>query len=294
MGLSQRGRQILMTGLATVGFVFLGRVLVQEGIQGLGGSGGIDAIAYWTAAGHAWRGEPLYEVGGFGFGVYQYPPVFALLLAPASLLPVGAFVWLWRGIEILGLYFAVGGWVRAGIAILVFPPVIAEIDAANVHLILAGVAGLAMRGVAWPVLPANLMKFSAWPLIPIALARQRRGLAIGLLVAIAAVAISVAVSARDWVDYASFLANHATPEPGYKFLPDVPVAIRWGAAGLIGVAAVRWVRLSPIAVTLAYPIIWLNSLSTLAAVATPLRGELTGRGVALGLDGERENVSGAS
>lgn len=104
MGLSQRGRRILMTGLATVGCLFLGRVLVLEGIQGLGGSGGIDAIAYWTAAGHAWRAEPLYEVGGFGFGVYQYPPVFAHLLAPASLFPVGAFVWLWRGIEMgLGL-----------------------------------------------------------------------------------------------------------------------------------------------------------------------------------------------
>jgi len=162
MPLTERGRHILFVGIGIVGYVYLARVLLVEGIQGDGGLGGIDAIAYWNAAGSAIRGEPLYVIGGFGFGAYQYPPVFAQLLSPLSLLPMPAFVWLWRGLELVGLRLATGSWVRSGIAILVFPPVIAEIDAGNVHLMMAGVAALAMRGLAGPVAPALLVKFSTY------------------------------------------------------------------------------------------------------------------------------------
>lgn len=275
MQLSDRGRQILVLGIAAVGYAYLARVLLVQGIEGDGGLGGIDAIAYWTAAGHALHGEPLYVVGGFGFRAYQYPPVFAQLLAPTALLPLPAFVWFWRGLELVGLRLATGSWARSGIAILIFPPVIAEIDAGNVHLIMAGVTALAMRGAAAPIAPSLLVKFSTWPLAPIAWMRDRSGLVIGA-VAIGLVAlISFALSPATWTEYLDFLSIHAQPEPGYKILFSVPVAVRLAAAAAVGLAAARWVRLAPIAVTLAYPIIWFHGLSTLTAIVAPLRSPRT-------------------
>lgn len=269
MLLSERGRHILFVGIGIVGYVYLARVLLVEGIQGDGGLGGIDAIAYWSAAGSALHGEPLYVIGGFGFGAYQYPPVFAQLLAPLSLLPMPVFVWVWRAVEIIGLRLATGSWVRSGIAILVFPPVIAEVDAGNVHLIMAGVAALTMRGVAGPVAPSILVKFSTWPLAPLAWMRDRRGLLIGVAVIVIAALVSYALSPASWSSYLDFLSQHAQPEPGYKVLFSVPIPIRLVVAAIVGLAAVRWVRLAPVAVTLAYPIIWFHALSTLVAVVAP-------------------------
>ena len=270
MPLSERGRQILLWGFAAVGYALLARILLVEGIAEAGGIGGIDANAYWSAAGHALRGEPLYDIGGFVFRTYQYPPVFAQLLAPGALLPLPVFVWAWRAIELVGLRIATGGWGRTGIAILIFPPVIAELDAGNVHLIIAGVTALAMRGIAWPAGPAFLAKFSTWPLAPVLWRRDRRGLLLGIAGAAAVCAVSIVLSPDSWRAYLAFLASHPLPTDGSKVLTEVPLSWRLGLALLVGLAATRWIRLAPIAVTLAYPVIWIDALSTLVAVATPL------------------------
>jgi len=270
MRLSDRGRHILFVGIGMVGYAYLARVLLVNGIEGAGGLGGIDAIAYWTAAGHALHGEPLYAIAGFEFQTYQYPPVFAQVLAPAAMLPMPVFVWLWRGIELVGLRLATGGWARAGIAILIFPPVIAEIDAGNVHLIIAGVTALAMRGIAGPVGPSFLIKFSTWPLAPLAWLHDRRGLLIGSAAGGLVAAVSIALAPGAWNEYLVFLTSHSLPADGYKILYSVPLVVRLVFAALVGLAAVRWIRLAPVAVALPYPIVWFHALSTLAAVVTPL------------------------
>lgn len=270
VGLSDRGRRILFVGLGLVGYAYLARVLLVNGIQGAGGLGGIDAIAYWTAAGHALRGEPLYGVESFEFAAYQYPPPFAQVLAPASLLPMPLFVWMWRAVELVGLRLATGGWIRAGIAILVFPPVLAELDAGNVQLAMAGVTALAMRGIAAPVAPAALVKLAAWPLAPVAWLRDRRGLLQGIGVAVAAAAASIVLATDSWRDYLEFLASGRLPTGSYNVLVGVPVVPRLVVAAALGLAAVRWIRLAPIAVLLAYPVVWFHGLSTLTAVVAPI------------------------
>lgn len=270
MRISDRGRRILFLSLAAVGYLLLARVLLVEGIAGAGGIGGIDAVAYWTAAGNALRGEPLYEHASFAFAAYQYPPPFAQVLAPLSILPISAFVWLWRGVELLGLRVATGGWARAGIAMFVFPPVIAELDSGNVHLVMAGVTALAMRGVAGPVGPAMLAKLSTWPLIPLAWKRDRRRLLRGAAAAAALLAVSIVAAPASWRDYLAFLSAGSLPTGGYALLASIPLVVRLAVAALLGLAAVRWIRLAPIAVTLAYPVVWLAALSTLTAVVTPL------------------------
>ena len=270
MRVSDRGRRILFLGIGAVGYAYLARVLLVEGIQGDGGLGGIDAIAYWTAAGHALHGEPLYGIASFEFSAYQYPPPFAQALAPASLLPMPVFVWLWRAIELLGLRLATGGWARAGIAILVYPPVVAEIDAGNVHLVMAGVTALAMRGITEPVAPAALVKFASWPLAPMAWLRNRRGLLVGIGVA-AGVALGSIILATDaWRDYLDFLASGTLPTGSYNVLVGVPLIPRLMVAAAIGAAATRWIWLAPFAVLLAYPVVWFHALSTLTAIVAPV------------------------
>ena len=270
MPLTERGRRILLSGFAAIGYLLLARILLVEGIADAGGIGGIDAVAYWTAAGNVMRGLPLYEHPAFAFGTYQYPPPFAQVLAPASLLPLPAFVWLWRGLELLGLRIATGTWTRTGLAILLFPPVIAELDSGNVHLIMAGVTALAMRGVAGPIGPAMLAKFSSWPLVPIAWRADRAWLLRGAGVAAVLVTISIVASPTAWTEYVTFLSGERLPAGGHALLASIPVGLRFVVAALLAVASVRWIRLAPVAVTLAYPVVWIAALSTLTAIVTPL------------------------
>src|SRR3954447_11024270 len=155
--MSSTGQRWLERGVAAVGFGLLAQVLLPTGIVGFGGTGGTDATDYWIAARHVGAGEPLYAAA---YGTYLAPPPprrFAQLLAPVALLPANAFVWAWRLIELACLRVAVGGWRRAGIALL-FPPVISELETGNVHLVMAAVCALAMRGAAFPVVPAGLLK----------------------------------------------------------------------------------------------------------------------------------------
>jgi len=272
MTLSARGRRLLVGGLAAFGFVFAAQVVVGHGIQGEGGLGGIDAIAYWSAAGRAWRGESLYQPGSFvgAFAAYQYPPPFAQLLAPFSILPLPAFVWAWRAVELVCLRVAVGSWVRAGLALLLWPPVIAELDAGNIHVVMAAVVALAMRGFAATVGPAFLMKFASWPLLPVGLVLDRSRTLVGAGIALGVVGISWVLAPSVWQDYASLISTAKAPEGWYNVLEGIPVLLRLAVAGVLGLASVRYIRLAPIAVTLAYPVVWFHGLATLVAVATVL------------------------
>ena len=267
MTLSARGRRLLVGGLAAFGFVFAAQIVVGHGIQGAGGLGGIDAIAYWSAAGRAWHGESLYHVSSFEFAAYQYPPPFAQLLAPFSLLPMPAFVWAWRAVELVCLRVAVGSWQRAGLALLLWPPIIAELDAGNIHLVMAAAAALAMRGIAGVIGPAFLLKFASWPLVPIGLILDRSRTLLGAGIALGVVAVSWILAPQAWHDYASFIARARAPEGWYNVLGGVPVLLRLGLAGVLGIASIRYVRVAPLAVTLAYPVVWYHGLATLVAVA---------------------------
>src|SRR5262245_4162965 len=207
---SPQGRTLLGRGLGVVGFVFLAQTLLMQGIEGAGGKGGLDAIAYWTAASNFRDGLPLYGIAEGSFAAYAYPPPLAMVLVPFSWLPMPAFVWLWRALELGALRFAVGSWTRTGLAMLL-PPVISEIDAGNVHLIMAAVAALAMRGVAGGIVPAALLKFASLPLAPLGWVRDRRGLLAGTVVVGGIVAASFAVAAPAWSDYPPWPPSRGVP-----------------------------------------------------------------------------------
>jgi hypothetical protein len=263
---SARGLTLLARGVAVVGFAFLAQVLVRHGVNTAAGGGGIDALAYWTAAKHVLDGQPLYALPVGAFTAYPYPPIVAQLLAPAGLLSDGLFIRLWQALEIACLVIAVG-WTRAGVALLVFPPVIAEIDAGNVHLIMAAACAMVMRGHAWTVGPAAVLKFAGGALVPLAWVKDRRGLLLGAGIVAAAILVSVVLSPAAWADYASYLRGSQFPTGWYNIAENVPLPLRLGLAAVISIAAIRWVRLAPVALVLAYPIVWFHGLSTLVAIA---------------------------
>jgi hypothetical protein len=265
---SPRGATLLARGVTLVGFAFLAQTLLRHGVDTAAGGGGIDALAYWTAARHALDGQPLYAVPVGAFTAYPYPPIVAQLLAPAGLLPQELFIRLWQMLEIACLVIALG-WTRAGVALLTFPPVIAEIDAGNVHLIMAAACAMVMRGEARTAGASAVLKFAGVALVPLAWVMDRRGLLLGAGIVGAAILASVALSPAAWSDYATYLRGSQFPTGWYNIAENVPLPLRLGVAAVLAIAATRWVRLAPVALVLAYPIVWFHGLSTLVAVAAP-------------------------
>lgn len=261
----------LVTGLGVIGFAFGLWILVGLGIHGQGGTAGTDALAYWQAGRAILDGSALYAGDPGATAAYLYSPLFAQLVAPASLLPSVAFVWLWRLLEVGCLRLVLGSWARAGLAILVFPPVLIELAFGNVNLVVAAVCALAMRGRAAATSVPLAVKLTGLPLVPLAFVADRRGFLAGLVVAALAVGISILVAPGPWADFAAFLGRAPEPTWWTNLSRGTPLLPRLVLALALGVAAIRWRRLAPIAVVIGLPIVWLTSLSILVAVAAPLR-----------------------
>lgn len=272
---SPRVRAILLVA-SVLGYVLGFRTLLEHGILSRGGAGAIDALAYWTAGRSLLDGHSVYVAAVGQLAAYVYPPVFAQLVAPLSALPLELFVWAWRAIELACLRVAVGSWRIAGLAILFWPPVIAEIDAGNVHLIIAAAVAMAIRGDARALLPAALTKFASLAAVPAAIRLDRRGLLLGAGVALGACAVSFALAPQLWSEYAAFITRAIEPESNQLNLGSfIWTPLRLAIAVGFAMAAVVWPRLSVVAVTLAYPVLWLSGLSTLTAlVARPRGGQL--------------------
>jgi hypothetical protein len=262
---------------SVLGFVLTAWLLITSGVvtDGNGGSGGGDVIAYWTAGGHILNGQSIYIAPEGGYAAFTYPPIFAQVLSPFSVLPLIAYVWLWRAFEVACLRVAVGSWRNVGLAMLLWPPVVSELYSGNVHLIAAAAVALVISGDARAVVPAALTKFAAAAAIPTAFWVDRRGLAIGLSVSAVACAVSFAVASGLWFDYANFLGNLSDPGSGWFNIGSfVPTPVRLAVAALLSLAAIRWVRLAAVAVTLSFPVLWFHSLSALVALFAPGRPAL--------------------
>jgi hypothetical protein len=270
---SRRVRALLLVA-SVIGYVLGFRTLLDHGILSLGGAGAIDALAYWTAGRSLLDGRSVYGVPVGGFTAYLYPPVFVQLVAPFSALPLEVFVWAWRALELWCLRVAVGSWRNAGLAILFWPPVIGEIDAGNVHLIIAAAVAMTIRGDARALIPAALTKFASLAAVPSAIFLDRRGVLIGAGVALAAILLSSALAPQLWFEYQAFITRAAEPQShGFDVGSFIWTPLRLAIAAGFALAAVAWPRLSAVAVTLAYPVLWLNGLSTLTAlVARPRPG----------------------
>jgi hypothetical protein len=266
-------------GLSVVGYVFGLRALLDHGILTAGGAGGGDVFAYWTAGRHILDGQPVYGAGVGGYASFLYPPPLAQGFAPLALLPFPVATWIWRAVDLACLRIAVGSWRSAGVALIALPPVLAEIDAGNVHLLIAAAVAMAIRGDARALGPVALTKFASLAAVPMGWRGDRRGLLIGVATAAAILVGSFALAPDLWVAYARFLPSVPNQSDSwYNLGATVPLALRLGAAAALSLAAVRWARLAAVAATLAVPVLWFHSLSILvAAVSKPRRISVTAR-----------------
>jgi hypothetical protein len=219
----------------------------------------VDAYAYWSTA-HG----PMYGQSAGVLGAYLYPPVFAQLLTPVTILPWPVFATVWTGLNFAALWFLIRRW---SLPAMLFLPIPFEIISGNVHLLYAAAVVLGFRASASWVLMLVTKVTPGVGLLWFAVRREWRALLAALAATGALVAVSVALDPEAWRSWIAILGtSSSTPATPGWFLP-VPLAIRLPAAAVLAVAAPllgrRWVV--PVAVVLALPVVWLNALAVLAA-----------------------------
>jgi hypothetical protein len=270
--LTERSRDILFAATSVLGFVVAARALLDHGVMTSGGFGGADVFAYWTAGRHLLEGQDLYGVQPGGYAAFLYPPPLAQLFVVATPLPFPVVVWLWRAFEVGCLRVIVGSWRATGLALLLWPPLISELDAGNVHLIPGATVALLIRGDARWLVPSAFAKFASLAAMPAAIRMDRKGLLAGAVLALLVLSLSFVSAPNLWANYLAFIPTATQPASGWFNLGYwFPTWLRLAAAGVFAALAVRFVRLSAVAVTLSFPVLWFHSLSALVAVVTPIR-----------------------
>ena len=195
-------------------------------------------------------------------GAYLYPPAFLQVLAPLRLLPWEAFHAAWAAIGFAALVFLVGP--IGGALAITLPFVYRDLLVGNIHLLLGAAIVIGLRHPAAWALPlltkvtpgVGVLWFAGrgeW---------RRFGIAIGVTAAIALVSFAIAPSLWfEWVE--RLRGDSGTAGNLYVTLIGVRLVL---AAALIVYAARRgraW--LVPVAVVLALPILWPDSLAILLA-----------------------------
>jgi hypothetical protein len=178
----------------------------------LGDHGGLgyDTPSYWDSGQHVLHGARLYQTDPYTtLALYTYPPIFAQLFAPVTLLPELVVAWISRTTIVLCLRYITGSW-KATVVACAFVPVLIELSIANVTIELAACILFAMRDKRGAyLLPwAAMIKFGPALIVPYLWFRKpetRRPLVIGTLVFLAACTVSIALTPRDWSDYVDML-----------------------------------------------------------------------------------------
>ncbi len=249
-----------------------------------GGAAGWDSYSTWLASAHFRAGQAVYPVGpNPGIGEIYYPPLYVELTSPLGLLPWPVFAILARLVEFLALRGLAGSWRATGIWLL-YPPVLMEVNIANIVLVTALGTSLALRGrpgllpiAALPKFAPGLALPAVWFLSP---ARMRRRLIAAAVLLVAAAAASFAIDPALWSAWASAVAHlrqygDEGVQTGFDsgFFPRLAIAI-----ALAGIAAWRRWPLPRTAAFLAtlvgLPALRAASFAMLAGVPLLLRRDL--------------------
>ncbi len=243
-----------IAGIACTGYTVL--TILDRGV-------GVDAHAYWLA----WRG-PMYTTAPGTPDAYLYSPAFAQALWPLAQLPWPAFAaafvigtglllaWLVRPV---GWRWAIPLWLCG----------LPEIVSGNIFIFMAACAVLGFRKPAFWVLPALTKVAPAVGPVWFLVRRQWRQLLVFVAVLGVIAGISYLASPELWQQWATFLVQHAAESAGpigSAYMP--PAIIRFP----VGLALVIWGALGdrrwtvPVAMLLCTPVLWLGSLTLLAAI----------------------------
>ena len=252
---------MILSRLARDGFVILSVVfLALRLFQVPPWDQSVDAYAYWTT-----RDGDLYSSAGAGvLGAYVYSPAFAQLLRPLVLLPWPVFVTIWTAFNLGAVWWLLGRW---SLPAMLFLPIPFEIVSGNVHLLYAVAIVVGFRASWTWGLPLITKVTPGIGVLWFAARRAWRPFLVSVGVTGAVVLVSLALDAQAWRQWVDVLStSSSTPITVGWYLP-VPLLYRLPVAGVVVILAAiterRW--LLPVAVVLAMPVLWLNSLAVLAA-----------------------------
>jgi hypothetical protein len=265
-------RRLILVALSAVGYG-IGLAALIATVAKDGGYG-YDSQAYWLAGQNVLHGQPLYgDVAVDAFGAYKYPPIFAQLIAPLTLIPALAFSWLWRIACFLCVRWLAGSWRNVGLWLLV-PLTITELSLGNVTFMVAVATVLALRGQGWLTAPMAALKFGpifVAPYLWLVKPEQRRSLLTGALAFAGLCAVSYAFNPTAWADYVdSLLRSTTTAMSGQGVIALWPtgagdLVLRLAIAAGLTVIAIRrrserWVFTATV---IAVPILALSRLAPL-------------------------------
>lgn len=232
-----------------------------------------DEHAYWTAAQRLVAGEPLYDPDALANQpfAYWYPPVLAQVLAPITLfVPAPVFTIAWTVLLVACVWWLAGRNVFVALALVAFLPVALELRVRNVHFLIAVLTVLALRRswVFW--IPAVAIKIG--PVVGLvyllAAGQWREAVMVGIA-GLAVVAVSVALAPAAWLGFLEIATRRAGSDAGGWF--GIPYSARLGAGVILAaLAGRRGGRAGEIALVIAIlvanPTLWANSLSLLLAI----------------------------
>lgn len=224
-----------------------------------GGVWAVDAMTYWGVP----PGDP-YAGPQVGLpGAYLYSPAFLQAITPLRLLPWEMFHALWIGLGFVALVYLVGP-IGGALAVTLLPFVYRDLFVGNIHLMMAAVIVIGFR---WPASWAFLLLTKVTPGIGLAwfaVRRDWRGLAIACGATAVIAALSFVISPDLWFDWFERLrGGGGTAGGSYMLVLIVRVAVATALVVLGALINRGW--LVPVAITMALPIIWPDSLAVLLA-----------------------------
>jgi hypothetical protein len=250
-------------GLILAGSIFTGYYVLLAAVGIVFG----DAHIYWST-----RMETLYQGYVVGATANAYSPAFAQAMAPLRLLPWPVFVVLWET-----LLLATFAWLVRPVPrewwlplLLIAGP---DILTGNIHLPLAAAV---VAGFRFPASWAFVILTKVTPgvgLVWFVARREWRSVLVALAATTVVAVVSFAMAPGLWFEWGNVLASNRDAA-GVSAL-SVPLWIRLPVAFVIVVVAasrnVRWPLI--VAVLLAMPHIWIQSLALLVAVPRLVLGE---------------------
>ena len=253
---AQRRRALFLHILTDAGLVLGGALSLAAFVKIAGDHGGLgyDTPSYWLAGKNVLAGAHLYDTDPYStLSLYTYPPIFAQLFVPLSLLPELFVAWIWRASGVLCLRYLTGSW-PATVVCCLFVPVLTELAISNVTLQIAAVILFAMRDKRGAyLLPwVAMIKFGPALIVPYLWFHKpesRRPLVIGTVVFLAACLVSIGLSLRDWSDYVDMLRfQNMTSLSGGQVIHLIPsgggidFVARFALAGVVALLAAYWGR----------------------------------------------------
>ena len=203
---------------------------------------GVDARIYyhgsaaWLAGENPWAAGAL--LNGRLFSYAGLPPT-TILLAPLTLLPEEAFVWLWLALSAAAAIVIVRA-LRLPVIWIAYPPLLYGVVAANPHVVLLA---LLVTGGTWGGGLASVIKIVAIP--PLVGERRWRALLLG----VAAIGASMLVYPGLWttfLDQAGTIQNTINAESGGSLSAwgnpplFLAAAISLGVLALLDLRAAAW------------------------------------------------------